>query len=459
MKHNILVLAAAACCLGAGAQTISFDTTDCKAVGAYDTWEKSPFRTGALRPNIAVVPNHLADSINPSSNILGIQRSRYGSNTFGAEIQLNSPWRIGKEMQYVHLLIHKPLESRVMLIGLGNRADRPGQSQRVEQFWVYPLNDVGAGEWVDAVFGVKANNGVDIYSLVLVPDVRSDCKEDFVAYIDDIVISNDRTPRTGVGDYPINLPSQTMITRYDRRLKGITVNGRTAEVHNVPDAMVPLYTALLDNPFVVVSGEEIKAVLDYNGLWMHSYIYLDVDNDGKFAPGELMSFTPRTDDSDSPCNPPVFTLPAEMAPGIYRVRFKVDWDNSDPGGDSQSIVSNGGSIVDMLLNVHAPAVRVNNDNRNGEVLSADGSSLDNISVPFGKELTVRAVPSNGFRCDGIKVRHGYNLTGEAKLHSNPQYREEIIPAGDFAPDGSVVIPASMVDGDLLIEGLFVSTNS
>ena len=183
MKHNILVLAAAACCLGAGAQTISFDTTDCKAVGAYDTWEKSPFRTGALRPNIAVVPNHLADSINPSSNILGIQRSRYGSNTFGAEIQLNTPWRIGKEMQYVHLLIHKPLESRVMLIGLGNRADRPGQSQRVEQFWVYPLNDVGAGEWVDAVFGVKANDGVDIYSLVLVPDVRSDCKEDFVAYI------------------------------------------------------------------------------------------------------------------------------------------------------------------------------------------------------------------------------------------------------------------------------------
>lgn len=458
MKQYIFVFAAllGSCCLSA--KTITFDSPDYKVVGVYDTWEKSPFRTGELEPNVAVVPNHLQDSINPSSHILGVQRSRYGSNTFGAEIMLNEAWRIGSEPQYVHVLLHKPVESRVMLIGLGNRSDRLGQSPRVEQFWVYPLNDVPAGEWVDAVFSVKANDGVDIYSLVVSPDVRSDCNEDFVAYIDNIEINNDRTPRTGVGDYPINLPSQTMITRYDRRLKALSFNDDTIEVHNVPDAMVPLYTAILDRPFVAAPGSTIVPVLDYNGSWMHSYIYIDSDNDGNFSSDELVSFTPKVDNADSPCNPPAFILSSTLSPGIYRVRVKVDWDNTDPGGDSQSIVTNGGAIVDVLLNVHAAQVTVNNDNRNGEVLAADGRSLDNLSVPFGKDLKVKAVPSNGFVCSGLKVRHGYNLTGEQRQHSNTQYREESIPASMFAPDGTVTIPAAMVDGNLLIEGVFESTN-
>lgn len=458
MKRYILTAAAVVLGCSAYAQSISFDTPDYKLVGVYDTWVKSPFRTGALEPNVGVVENHLKDSINSSSHILGVQRSRYGSNTFGAEIMLNEAWRIGSEVQYVHVLIHKPIESRVMLIGLGNRADRLGQSPRVEQFWVYPVNDVPAGEWIDAVFPVKANDGVDIYSLVVAPDVRSDCREDFVAYIDNIEINSDRTPRTGIGDYSINLPGQTMIMRYDRRLRHVSLDGDTVPVHTVRDALVPLYISLLDNPLQVVPGQTVKPGLDYNGTWMHSYVYLDKNNDGTFSSDELMTYTPKVNNADSPCNPPAFTVPSDITPGIYRMRYKVDWDNNDPGGDSESIVKNGGSIVDVLLNVHASEVTVNNDNRNGEVLTADGRSLDNIKVPFGKDLKVKMVPSNGFTYSGVKVRHGYNLNGEPKVHSNPQYREEIIPASAFASDHTVTIPASMVDGNLLIEGLFISNN-
>lgn len=457
MKRYILTAAAAVACSTVFAQTITFDTPDYKGVGVYDTWEKSPFRTGALEPNVAVVENHLKDSVNTSSHILGVQRSRYGSNTMGVEVKLNEPWRIGTESQYVHVLIHKPVESRVMLIGLGNRADRPGQSQRVEQFWVYPTNDVDAGEWADAVFSVKANNGVDIYSLVLAPDVRSDCKEDFVAYIDNIEISNDLTPRTGVGDYPINLPSQTMIMRYDRRLHDVSLNGDTIKTNLASDIHVPLYMALLEKPFQAAPGQVVKPGVGYNAKWMHSYVYLDKNNDGKFTTDELVAFTPKVNNADDPCALPSFTVPSDLAPGIYRMRYKVDWDNNDPGGDLQTIVSNGGSIVDVLLNVHAPEVTVNNDNRNGEVHTADGKSLDNLRVPFGKNLKVKMVPSNGFTYSGIKVRHGYNLTGDPLKHSNPQYREEVIDASEFAPDHTVTIPGAMVDGNLLIEGLFVSS--
>lgn len=457
MHRLILSAAAAMVCCNTMAQTVTFDRLDYKGVGVYDTWEKSPFRTGELEANVGVVENHLKDSVNSSSHILGVQRSCYGSNTFGARVMLNKPWRIGTEPQYVHVLLHKPVESRIMLIGLGNRGDRLGQSQDVEQFWVYPMNDIGTGEWVDAVFSVKANNGVDIYSFVLAPDVRSNCREDFVAYIDNIEINGDRTPRTGVGDYPINLPSQTMITRYDRRLRKVSLDGDTIDVHTVGDALVPLYIALLEETFQAVPCQTVKPGVDYNAKWMHSYVYLDKNNDGVFSADELMAYTPTVNNEDDPCALPSFVVPSDLTPGIYRMRYKVDWDNNDPGGDAQTIVSNGGSIVDVLLNVHALDVTVNNDNRNGEVLTADGRSLDNLRVPYGKDLKVKMVPSKGFGYAGIKVRHGYNLTGEARVHSNPQYREEVIDAAEFAPDHTVIIPGRMVDGNLLIEGLFVSS--
>ncbi|MDE7411597.1 MAG: glycoside hydrolase family 16 protein, partial [Paramuribaculum sp.] len=133
------------------AQTITFETKDYKALGVYDTWEQSPFRTGALEGNVAVVDNHLADaSTNPSGKILGIQRSRLGSNTFGVRIDLNDTFELTQAVKYCHVMIHKPAEGRVMLIGLGKRANRPEQSNDVEQFWAYPVNDVKVGEWFDA---------------------------------------------------------------------------------------------------------------------------------------------------------------------------------------------------------------------------------------------------------------------------------------------------------------------
>ena len=61
MKVNryITFLAAMALSFTAVAQSITFDTeeADYKAISVYDTWEKSPFRTGELEGNVAVVTN------------------------------------------------------------------------------------------------------------------------------------------------------------------------------------------------------------------------------------------------------------------------------------------------------------------------------------------------------------------------------------------------------------------
>lgn len=182
----LLILAAWLKDTGINAQRISFDTKDYKAVGVYDTWEESPFRKGMLKGNCRVVNGQLA-----------VQRSRYGSNTFGARIDLKQTFELTHEYKYVHVFIHKPVGSRAMLVGLGKRRERAGQSHETEQFWVLSKDIVPAGQWTDVVFPIKGSEGVDIYSLVVVPDCESphNLKEDFACYIDDIEVSDDPTPR------------------------------------------------------------------------------------------------------------------------------------------------------------------------------------------------------------------------------------------------------------------------
>lgn len=472
------------------AQTISFETQDFKSLGVYDTWVQSPFRTGELSGNVAVVDNHLKDAdTNSSDKILGVQRSRFGSNTFGVKIDLNETFELTPTIKYCHVMIHKPTSGRVMLIGLGKRADRAEQSNDVEQFWVYPSSDVKADEWFDAVFPIKGNGGIDIYSLVVVPECEPShtLSSDFVAYVDDIVINDSNTPRVGLGDYPVNFAVNSEWGRDDRKVNGVNFNGGSDGNQSIAitDKDRKGYMVMFDTPFKAKAGNTITPSFDYSGSWVHGFIYLDKDRDGQFSYGvnasgyldsstDLVSFSAYRNGASSGnfknsagssfsngnvLNPPSFTIPSDLAPGIYRMRYKVDWDCIDPAGNidaANNILANGGGCIDVLLNIHEDQVSVSQDNRNGEVLVAStGNTINNDRIPFGQDFTIRLNPSNGFEYNGIRVRHGYNLTGDSIVKSNPQYRDTIFAADLFDENDTFTIPGSVVDGDLLIEGLFV----
>ena len=74
-----------------------------------------------------------------------------------------------------------------------------------------------------------------------------------------------------------------------------------------------------------------------------------------------------------------------MAPGRYRVRFKVDWDNIDPAGSLGSennvkgkngILANRGAIVDTWLEVKGKAYaesRLSLDTRHANIYGVDGA--------------------------------------------------------------------------------------
>ena len=510
MKKNILATCGLLFCTSLlHAQTteevrIDFENQNYKALGVYDTWHKSPFRSqnkqaAALEGNVQVVSNIdknydeiLKATPNASDNVLGFQRSRFGSNTFGARIDLKQPFALTKETKYVHVMIHKPKAGRTMLIGLGKRTDRAGQSAETEQFWELSTREVEPNKWVDAVFPVKGAGGIEIHSLVVVVDCEdtNGMKDDFLAYVDNIVVNNEAFTTTNREDYPMNYNKDAKCSRTDRGLKGISLGDQTFNLYSDITTSTPAYTYLSKQAFLAKPGETLNPAVQYKGVWMHSYVYLDLNNNGRFEPkveggqivpnagNELLAYSfLGGEDENSGYNSvgteisgngrntlvmPEFTLPSDLQHGFYRMRYKVDWNSADAGGSIENnnhILNNGGGAIDVRLNVHGDNVKIYQGALNGKVVAEDGTELNGISIPFGKPYTIKMKPEHGFNFSGLKVRHGYNLTGDSISHGTYQYVDELISRERFNADGTFTLPAEMVDGDVSLEGIFIDAKT
>ena len=505
MNTKYFALAALALPINLMAQTTKVDFEDAagyKSVGVYDTWEESPFRTGELKGNAAVIDNFLpttndnGDVVNDSKKIVGVQRSRFGSNTFGVRVDLNTPFDLTPEYIYVHVKMYKPIEGRVMLVGLGKRPDRAGQSNDVEQVWVYSSNSTVANQWFDAVFPIKACNGVQIHSLVIVPDVNSpqEMTSDYAAYIDDIEVNNSAKPRIKVASYyGLNYDKETAVDKPERYVKAITLqpNGATKQSISVGSVSPQLiYRDVTDHAFTAKAGQTVTPSIDYQGGgWMNGFVYLDKGDDGQFDASfdesthkatkgcDLVSYyylemvenqsgykydgTALSGNDRNNLSTPAFTLPSDLQPGFYRMRYKVDWGNLDPAGrntTTNSIKSNGGFIVDTRLNVHTDKVSLSAASRNGFITLEDGTELVSYQTDFGKAVKIKATPANGFEIDSLVISHGYNLTGnQYNKYGTKQYDEYIVRASDFNADGTFTIPARIIDGEVSIDGQFRST--
>ena len=190
MKRILLALALFAPVLLAAQVKVWFEGDDYRSLGVYDLWEASPFMTGELEGNYAVIVNHLKDSLNRSDRVLALQRSRYGSNTFGVKVDLKIPFELTPQTKYVSFMVHRPYSGRVMVVGLGKRRDRPWQDADTQQFVAISRTDVPPDRWCEVSLPVKGVGGIDVYSIVVVPDCESphDYMEDKACYIDNIEV-------------------------------------------------------------------------------------------------------------------------------------------------------------------------------------------------------------------------------------------------------------------------------
>ena len=216
---------------------------------------------------------------------------------------------------------------------------------------------------------------------------------------------------------------------------------------------------------------------------MNGYVYLDVKQDGRFnvvADGtnvtdktDIMSFSnyngknsegKATANGGNVLNPPAFTIPADLKPGIYRLRYKVDWSEVNPGGNTSSgnsIVANGGAIVDTRLIIHEDHVTIKRGSRgtsgglNGDVLNSKGEKLEQEQIPFGQPYTVKVKPAPGFKFSHFLIRHG-QINQDSLVYDTPQYFDVTVP-GYKVKNDTYVIPAEYVDGDVEITPYFKST--
>ena len=222
--------------------------------------------------------------------------------------------------------------------------------------------------------------------------------------------------------YPINFDKTANSTHNSRALNSFSLQqtGKEKQTKSVKTSKAAYEDHTADEPFTVEAGSELTASFDYTGEWMHSFVYIDFDNDGDFSYKEgqwdqtgtdLVAFSfysldsnPKNDasgynsvgdeltgDARNTYVAPSFKAPAKA--GEYRIRFKFDWNCILPGGSS-SILSDGGGVWDATLKVVEPVV--------------DGISTINAEVANGEAqlFTVNGVKLN-------KLQKGLNIVRTA----------------------------------------------
>ena len=479
----------------ASAQTsITFDTKDYANIRVYDPWEESPFRTGLLTGHAGVAdnPDKSVDKVlgvapNTTDKVVALQRSRFGGNAFGVRIDLKEPIRVTKQLQYIHVMAYlkdKPADSRMMVMGLGKRLESTWswQTGEEEQFWALTNTPVKAKEgWQDIVVSFKGfsyskeenpDSGIDIYSLVIVPDLRSPHADtsDWIAYFDEIVVDNNPEMRFSTERYMVDFNKEATPTRTDRSFMGVGLDGQVATGTDKT-----AYTDLVSkHVFSAKAGQKVQPVFHYKGVWMNAFVYVDWGCDGAFSfevkdngvPAEgsdVVSFSGTEinkawfnsegkalkDGNNIAGGVPAFQVPANVAPGFYRMRYKVDWSSLDPAG-AKSIASDGGAVADVTLDVHGKQVSVSASQLNGDIVSAkDNSPLQNYQVAYGQPLQVKVVPEKGFVQYGFQLKYGYNVNAPDQLdeNGNPNWILVKVPYSDIsAVDGTYTIPGEYIRG-------------
>ena len=213
-------------------------------------------------------------------------------------------------------------------------------------------------------------------------------------------------------DYAINFDKDALNTSaHGRMLNSFSLQqaGKEKQTKSVKTSKAAYEDHTADEPFTVEAGSELTASFDYTGEWMHSFVYIDFDNDGDFSYTEgqweqtgtdLVAFSfysldsnPKNDtsgynsvgdeltgDARNTYAAPSFKAPAKA--GEYRIRFKFDWNCILPAGSS-TILSDGGGIWDATLKVVEPVVdgisTINAETANGvQFFTVDGVKLSKL---------------------------------------------------------------------------------
>ena len=186
-----------------------------------------------------------------------------------------------------------------------------------------------------------------------------------------------------VPHYIHNSGSLSSRSERDRKLNSfeITDGKNSLAVNNIQTSFTdPIYVDKSAEKFTTTAGATLSfSAFDYTGSWMHAYAYIDYNKDYSFelennnngtGTGEIVSYNylngktitgtngSQADAMTSVHNGsktlPAFTLPADLEPGEYRMRIKIDWNNIDADLGASDIAANGGCQCDITIVIAEP---------------------------------------------------------------------------------------------------------
>ena len=185
-------------------------------------------------------------------------------------------------------------------------------------------------------------------------------------------------------DYTPKNFTQTVKTRTDRPMKSGKVGHESYVLSDAEQSLC--YVNKYDEvTFTVTPGQEVSFEANTTASWIHNAVYIDFDQNGFTAgvteqwkpTGDLVAYSFYNNGSTSDENGwnsvgqaisggdrnrpaiPSYTIPENVAPGEYRIRFTQDWCSIDPDGDADGrfddFMNNGGAILDAKLVVSGAA--------------------------------------------------------------------------------------------------------
>ena len=202
----------------------------------------------------------------------------------------------------------------------------------------------------------------------------------------------------------------------------------------------PIYFDKTDVNVSLEASKTITSNVNWHGEWMHSYLFVDWNNDGEFTrnlgtnlvpeeDSELIAFSfwsgvdgnsqenegynsagqYITGDNRSVWSLPEFTIPTSISEGTYRARLKIDWNTADPC--SVMSTQDAPCVVDFMITVTYPDGIADADADAVQVYAANGVIYIN-----GYEGDVKVVNAAGQVVKDVMVNGAEQLNVNAGLY-------------------------------------------
>ena len=256
----------------------------------------------------------------------------------------------------------------------------------------------------------------------------------------------------GGAEYFTNFGNSTRSDR-SRNLSNFSfsdgTNSKTVSVNQSANSGAAIYYDKTSEVVTLEPGKSVTATINWNGYWMHTFLFVDWDKNGEFTKdlasnnykptenSELIAFSfwsgvngsssdgqgydhagsYLTGDNRNVHSLKSFTIPANKKPGTYRARLKIDWNNVD----ANSISSKGDApcVVDFTLTIPGTityTIGVSAEEGGSATINGGTNAID---VAEGDDVTLVATPEEGYEFDGWYV-------GETKVSSEAEYTTEAI---------------------------------